>query len=198
MWRPKTTMGRPKGPRVRLIAGQWRGRLLAFPAEPGLRPTPDRVRETLFNWLDPWLAGARCLDLFAGSGALGFEALSRGAAAATLVDCNPAVVAALRENRERLGAEALIVASGAQDYLAAQGPAGFDIVFLDPPYASRLLSDALTTILAQRILKAAGLIYIESAVADRFELPAGLRWHRRGQAGLVAFGVAALAPEDCP
>ena len=186
-------MGRPKGPRVRLIAGEWRGRVLAFPAEPGLRPTPDRVRETLFNWLGPWLAGARCLDLFAGSGALGFEALSRGAAAATLVERNPAAVAALRDNRERLGAEALIVASGAQDYLAAQGPEAFDIVFLDPPYASGLLADALTMVLTQRILKPAGLVYIESAVADRFELPAGLQWHRRGQAGLVAFGLATIA-----
>ena len=186
-------MGEPKGSRIRLIAGHWRGRRLAFPAEPGLRPTPDRVRETLFNWLNPWLAGARCLDLFAGSGALGFEALSRGAAAATLVDCNAAVVAALRENRARLGAEAAIVVSEALDYLAGQGPAAFDIIFLDPPYASRLLTGALTTILAGRILAPAGLIYIESAVADGFELPAGLCWHRRGQAGGVAYGLAALA-----
>ncbi len=187
-------MGRPKGPRVRLIAGQWRGRLIAFPAEPGLRPTPDRVRETLFNWLDPWLAGAQCLDLFAGSGALGFEALSRGAATATLVDSNPLAIAALRENRERLGAGAVITASEGLDYLAGQGPAAFDIVFLDPPYTSGLLAHALTVILARRILTTAGLVYIESAAADGFELPAGLRWHRRGQAGLVAFGLAALAP----
>ena len=185
-------MGRPKGPRVRLIAGRWRGRLLTFPAEPGLRPTPDRVRETLFNWLNPWLAGARCLDLFAGSGALGFEALSRGAAAATLVDSNPLAIAALRENRERLGAEAIITASEGLDYLAGLGSAAFDLVFLDPPYASGLLTRALTVILARRILTAAGLVYIESAAADGFELPAGLRWHRRGRAGLAAFGLAAL------
>ena len=184
------TKGRPQ---VRIVAGRFRGRRLAFPAEPGLRPTPDRVRETLFNWLTPHLAGARCLDLFAGSGALGFEALSRGAAAVTLVDHNPAVVAALSENRQRLACEAVIVNSGALDYLATQAPGAFDIVFLDPPFASGLMGDALTALYERRILAPAGLVYIESAAGGGFELPAGLRWHRHGRAGRVAFGLAAPA-----
>ncbi|WP_298135423.1 16S rRNA (guanine(966)-N(2))-methyltransferase RsmD [Acidiferrobacter sp.] len=178
---------------MRLIGGRWRRRLLAFPAVPGLRPTPDRVRETLFNWLAPWLAGARCLDLFAGTGALGLEALSRGAAAATLVDSHPAVVAALQENCERLGCEASIVASEACGYVATQGPATFDIIFLDPPFAGSLLTDALTLILARGILAPAGFIYIESAASGGFELPAGLLWHRHSRAGHVAFGLAARA-----
>ncbi|MHB1672083.1 MAG: 16S rRNA (guanine(966)-N(2))-methyltransferase RsmD [Acidiferrobacter sp.] len=186
-------MASPKGARVRLIAGHWRGRLLAFPPEPGLRPTPDRVRETLFNWLGPRLAGARCLDLFAGSGALGFEALSRGAASSTLVDTNPAVVTALRENRARLGCEAKVVASGALEFLAAQEAAAFDVIFLDPPFAAGLLVDALTIIRARRILVRTGLVYIESAAADGFELPPDLQWHRRSRAGNVAFGLAAPA-----
>ncbi len=184
-------MAPPKGSRVRLIAGHWRGRLLTFPPEPGLRPTPDRVRETLFNWLGPWLPGARCLDLFAGSGALGFEALSRGAASVTLVETNPEVVAALRENRERLGCEAQVVASGALAFLATQHAGAFDVIFLDPPFAAGLLVDALTTIRARCILAGTGLVYIESAAADGFDLPPDLQWHRRGRAGNVAFGLAA-------
>lgn len=187
-------MARPKGPAVRIIAGRFRGRRLAFPEEPGLRPTPDRARETLFNWLNPRLPGARCLDLFAGSGALGFEALSRGAAGATLVENNPATIAALRKNREALACEAEIVASGALEFLGTQGPAAFDVIFLDPPFAAGLLLDALTAIRARRILTQAGLIYIESAAEDDFELPPDLQWHRHGRAGNVAFGLATPVP----
>ena len=191
-------MARPKGPAVRIIGGRFRGRRLAFPEEPGLRPTPDRIRETLFNWLNPWLSGARCLDLFAGSGALGFEAWSRGAASATLVEKNPATIAALRKNREALGCEAEIVASGALEFLATQGPAAFDVIFLDPPFAAGLLLDTLTAIHVGRILAQAGLVYIESAAEEGFELPPGWQWHRHGRAGHVAFGLATPHPEDHP
>lgn len=191
-------MGRPKGPAIRIIGGRFRGRRLAFPEEPGLRPTPDRVRETLFNWLNPWLSGARCLDLFAGSGALGFEAWSRGAASATLVEKNPATIAALRKNREALGCEAEIVVSGALEFLGTQGPAAFDVIFLDPPFAAGLLLDTLTAIRVGRILAQAGLVYIESAAEESFDLPPGWQWHRHGRAGNVAFGLATPHPEDYP
>ncbi len=119
---------------VRIIAGQWRGRKVTFPDVDGLRPTPDRIRETLFNWLAPWLTGARCLDLFAGSGALGFEAASRGAARVVLVEHNAEVVASLRANRERLAASAIdIIHQDAASYLRG-APESFDVVFLDPPF----------------------------------------------------------------
>jgi len=119
---------------VRIIAGQWRGRKLMFPDVDGLRPTPDRIRETLFNWLAPWLNGASCLDLFAGSGALGFEAASRGASRVVLVEHNAEVVASLRANRERLAASAVeIIHRDAAGYLGG-APEPFDIVFLDPPF----------------------------------------------------------------
>lgn len=120
--------------RVRIIAGQWRGRKLTFPDVEGLRPTADRIRETLFNWLMPWLEGARCLDLFAGSGALGFEAASRGASRVVMVERDAAVVASLRDNRERLAASVIdIFHQDAASYL--RGPRQpFDIVFLDAPF----------------------------------------------------------------
>lgn len=122
--------------RVRIIAGSLRGSRLAVPDLPGLRPTPDRVRETLFNWLQPLLPGARCLDLYAGSGALGIEALSRGAQSVCMVEREPTLVAALRANLDRLGQHAgTVVQAAALDYLA-HAPQPFDMVFLDPPYAA--------------------------------------------------------------
>ena len=130
------------GGRVRIIAGRWRGRRLGVEDEPDVRPTPDRVRETLFNWLAPDLPGARCLDLFAGSGALGFESVSRGAAEAVLVDRSRAVCDRLRGECERLGAgdgSVAVVEADALDWLARPraGDTPFDIVFIDPPSASR-------------------------------------------------------------
>src|SRR5512134_2593384 len=113
-------MARVAGPnnRLRIIGGQWRGRRLNFIPSEDLRPTPDRVRETLFNWLMPLIHGARCLDLFAGSGALGLEALSRGAASVVLVDRDPRVIATLRKHMQTLKAEgAALAQQGALDYL---------------------------------------------------------------------------------
>jgi 16S rRNA (guanine966-N2)-methyltransferase len=124
---------------VRIVGGCWRGRKLAFADLPGLRPTPDRVRETLFNWLAPVIEGSRCLDLFAGSGALGFEAASRGAAEVVLVEREPVAVKTLREQAQALKAEQLrIVQADALQYLQG-APRAFDIVLLDPPFGQELL-----------------------------------------------------------
>ena len=122
---------------VRIIGGEWRSRRIRFPDAAGLRPTPDRVRETLFNWLGQDLTGRRCLDIFAGSGALGFEALSRGAAEVVMVESSRLAWRGLRATADELGAGARLrlVAGDALHFLAA--PAGvFDIVFLDPPYGT--------------------------------------------------------------
>ncbi|MDR2614084.1 MAG: 16S rRNA (guanine(966)-N(2))-methyltransferase RsmD, partial [Candidatus Accumulibacter sp.] len=123
---------------VRIIGGAWRRRVLRFPEADGLRPTPDRVRETLFNWLEQDLSGLSCLDLFAGSGALGIEAASRGAASVMMVERSPKVVAALRANAERLGAAERVVITRADAVefatLRAADAPRFDMLFLDPPY----------------------------------------------------------------
>ncbi len=183
--------------RVRLIGGLWRSRHLSFPAREGLRPTPDRVRETVFNWLAPSLPEARCLDLFAGSGALGFEALSRGAATAVLVEKDRAAQAALRQTAHLLDARtATVVAEDALDFLAATPPAAFDIVFLDPPFETELLAAALTLVQERGILTPAGMIYVETAAGTAWELPPDLRWHRQGCAGKVRFGLATLHKES--
>lgn len=176
--------------RVRIIGGSWRSRLLEFPARDGLRPTPDRVRETVFNWLAPILPGASCLDLFAGSGAFGFEALSRGAGQAVLVERDAEVAAALRHNRERLAADAAeIVQADALDYLdgAVQG---FDIVFLDPPYASQLLAPCLQRLAARPWLKPGARIYLEAPAGQPPPLPSGWQLLRSKTAGQVSYHLA--------
>ena len=126
---------------VRIIGGQYRRRVLRFPESEGLRPTPDRVRETLFNWLGQDLDGCHCLDLFAGSGALGFEALSRGAARVVMVEQAPKVLAALRENAEMLGKPAAleITRGDALQYLSST-KSKFDLIFLDPPFKKGWIS----------------------------------------------------------
>ena len=133
MNRSKTQHSRPNT--VRIIAGQWRGRKLQVANISGLRPTGDRIRETLFNWLEPEIGGARCLDLFTGSGALALEALSRGAAVVIAVDSHKDAVGSLRELQKLLSAEGLqLIHSDAQSWLAAHREEQFDIVFLDPPF----------------------------------------------------------------
>jgi len=153
---------KPGRNRLRIIGGEWRGRKLAFPDLPGLRPTPDRVRETLFNWLRDILPGARCLDLFAGSGALGLEALSRGAEQVVMVDQHPAVVAQLKEHTGLLHARgARVVQAEALAFL--RGPAQpFDIVFLDPPFHSTLLGSCLESVAAQDWLAPTAWLYVET------------------------------------
>jgi len=149
---------------VRIISGKWRRRKLAFPNRPTLRPTPDRARETLFNWLAAHVDGARCLDLFAGSGALGFEALSRGAASATLIDDDPSVVQALRDSAQKLDAQGCtIVRSEALLYLRRARDV-WDIVFLDPPFTTALLAQSLAELATGPRLHADSIVYLESSV----------------------------------
>ncbi len=152
--------------------------------KPGLRPTPDRVRETLFNWLGQDLAGWRCLDAFAGSGALGFEAASRGAAQVRLLERDAQLVTALCESRDRLGAQAVQVErADALRWLAAAAPGQFDLVLLDPPFDAGLALRAAT--LSAALVVAGGFVYVESA-APLAEVP-GLDPWRQGHAGAVSF-----------
>ncbi len=175
---------------MRIIAGEWRSRRLEFPARDTLRPTPDRVRETVFNWLAPYLPGARCLDLFAGSGAFGFEALSRGAARAVLVERDAAAATALRANGARLAAAgAEIVEADALSYLAGTAEP-FDIVFLDPPYASGLLAPCLARLAAGGWLGPGARVYIEARDGELPPLPAGWRLARSKTAGQVGYHLA--------
>ncbi|MFN3398310.1 MAG: 16S rRNA (guanine(966)-N(2))-methyltransferase RsmD, partial [Sulfurimicrobium sp.] len=132
-----------KSNRVRIIGGVWRSRLLAFPDVPGLRPTPDRVRETLFNWLGQTMEGKICLDLFSGSGALGFEALSRGARRVVMVERDAKVAQALRTNAANLGAENCELVTVDALKLLERETRRFDVIFVDPPYDSHLLPRVL-------------------------------------------------------
>jgi 16S rRNA (guanine966-N2)-methyltransferase len=159
--------------RVRIIAGCWRGRKLTFPEATGLRPTPDRIRETLFNWLAPVLEGVSCLDLFAGSGALGFEAASRGAARVVMVEYDARVVASLRANQERLAAAPVhVVHQDAAVYLCGS-PQPFEIVFLDPPFGDfTALQTAIQRLNAPGWLAPGARIYVElPARAPLVEVP---------------------------
>lgn len=173
---------------VRIIGGQWKRSKLPVGDSPGLRPTPDRVRETLFNWLGQNLAGWRCLDAFAGSGALGFEAASRGAAEVVLIERDRRLAGALNEVKQRLKADALRVENAdALAWMARCPAASFEVVFLDPPFDADLLKPALAA--AARLIAPTGLVYAESAApltAEALKLH-GLAVHRQGRAGAVHF-----------
>jgi 16S rRNA (guanine966-N2)-methyltransferase len=157
------TASRPN--QLRIIGGVWRGRKLAFPDIDAIRPTPDRVRETVFNWLQNDIAGARCLDLFAGSGALGFEALSRGAAQVVFVDREPAIGRYLRDTLARLDASgAEVHTADSLRWLAAPSQP-FDVVFLDPPFTANVLAAVCQRLEAGGWLSPAALIYIENAAS---------------------------------
>lgn len=175
----------PPANQVRIIGGEYRRRKLHFPAIQGLRPTPDRVRETLFNWLGQDLAGMTCLDAFAGSGALGFEAASRHAARVVLLESTRQACEALRKNRDLLKAEHVDIHQ--VDSLAWMRNTAdrFDLVFLDPPFASGLIGQALP--LAASLLKPEGWIYVEQG--DRVAAPEGFIIHREGQAGQSRFAL---------
>lgn len=175
---------------LRIIGGQWRGRKLPFPSIEGLRPTPDRVRETLFNWLNPAVVNARCLDLFSGSGALGLEALSRGASQVDLVDSSGAVSEQLRLNLQRLNAaNAEVWHHKAHDWLQAHAlPAAYDIIFLDPPFQQNLLAPAIDTIASRQLLSSNSWIYIETARDEALPaLPDNWQLHREKTAGQVSY-----------
>jgi len=149
--------------KVRIIAGTWRHRILSFPLVEGLRPTPDRVRETLFNWLMPYIQGAVCLDLFSGSGALGFEALSRGAKEVVMLDQNTHTIKQLKENAMLLGAQnAHILQAYVPVQLPSFAPQTFDLVFLDPPFQSDLLSGCCQWLEENGLLNPSALIYVET------------------------------------
>ncbi|MGD9388005.1 MAG: 16S rRNA (guanine(966)-N(2))-methyltransferase RsmD [Gammaproteobacteria bacterium] len=180
----------------RIIGGEWRSRRVPVPALEGVRPTPDRVRETAFNWLMPVIAGARCLDLYAGSGALGLEALSRGAAEVVFVDRSPAVLQQLRENLRRLDCDrARTVCMDAGAYL--EGPATrFDIVFLDPPYRQAALAPVVARLVECGWVGPTTAIYLEHEVEAPLPLmPAGWRLTRSAAAGQVRYHLARFEPQ---
>jgi 16S rRNA (guanine966-N2)-methyltransferase len=179
---------RPLG-ELRIIGGQWRSRRVAFEAGDGVRPTPDRVRQTVFDWLAPRIEGARCLDLFAGSGAMGLEALSRGAAFVRFVDDGRAQVARIGEALQRLGGtqRAELHAGDALSELARVPARPYDVVFLDPPYGSDLLARALSKVSA--VLAADARVYAEWPEERRPALPPGCEWIREKSAGRVSFGL---------
>lgn len=166
---------------MRIIGGRWRSRRVRFPAGAGLRPTPDRLRETLFNWLGAWIEGRRVLDLFAGSGALGLEALSRGAAAAVFLERSRTAARALEANVQGLGAvTAEVRCADALAWLRGASEA-FDLVFIDPPYAQDLVRPALDILAERRLLGPGHRVYVERPKPAK--LPAGWEVLRRACAG---------------
>ncbi|MEQ1600227.1 MAG: 16S rRNA (guanine(966)-N(2))-methyltransferase RsmD [Methylophilaceae bacterium] len=175
--------------RVRIGGGEWRSRMLAFPDVPGLRPTPDRVRQTVFNWLGQELNGLTCLDLFSGTGVMGFEALSRGADKVVMVEKSSAAYFALQANRKLLQSEsAQIYHMDALQFLKMSHPP-FDIIFLDPPYNQGWLPRLLPQL--QQHLKADGWLYVEAEYAIKDSEP----WQvvKQGKAGNVFFHLLKLA-----
>jgi 16S rRNA (guanine966-N2)-methyltransferase len=178
-----------KSNQVRIIAGQWRGRKLSFPAIEGLRPTSDRIRETLFNWLAPVIPGAVCLDLYAGSGALGFEAASRGAARVILIDQDARAARFLQDNCRHLAADQVeVIAGDAAECLAGRDQR-FDIVFLDPPFSRpELLAQAINLLSSGDYLSEGAYIYVETAAkgAD-IDIPNSWTLLKQKQAGAVSY-----------
>ncbi len=174
---------RPPG-EVRIIGGQWKRSRLPVPDSPGLRPTPDRVRETLFNWLGQDLSGWRVLDAFAGSGALGFEAASRGAAEVVLLEHDAAVARSLEATRQRLRADAVqVLRADALAWMGRCGPGRFELVLLDPPFDAGLAGPALAR--AVSAVAEGGFVYVESA-EPLAEAPTGCHLHRSLRAGAVS------------
>jgi 16S rRNA (guanine966-N2)-methyltransferase len=160
--KPGAANKKPRPGRLRIVAGKWRSRLLDIADEPGLRPTSERVRETLFNWLAPIVQGSRCLDLFAGTGALGFEALSRGARSVVFVENSRRAANALEKSARVLDAAGAVVHCGdAAEYVRNARPASFDIIFLDPPFADDRLGELCAQLDACGILVPGGRIYLE-------------------------------------
>lgn len=148
--------------KVRIIGGKWRGKLLHFPDEVAVRPTTDAIRETVFNWLTPFLPGARCLDVFAGSGALGFEALSRGASSVTLLDVSKVVVEYLKEQAVTLDPKGIHIHQLEIPKTSVKmADAPFDIIFLDPPFQENLLPETLDWLQTQSLLHTNTLLYVE-------------------------------------
>lgn len=193
MPKPKSA---PVPGKIRIIAGVWKGRRLPVADQPGLRPTPERLRETLFNWLMPMIAGARCLDLFAGSGALGFEAASRGAAEVVLVEKHPRLAQVLREQAQKLEAAQIeVMHTDALDFLQA-APRRFDLVFLDPPFGQQWLNPCCAALSQRGWLKPGARVYLEMeqnlVTQGGLALPPGWNILRRSSAGEAAAILAAV------
>lgn len=181
---------------VRIIAGRLRGSRLQVAERAGLRPTPDRVRETVFNWLAPWIEGARCLDLFAGTGALGIEALSRGAAQCTFLETAPDLVRALRDNLARLQVDhAEVVQCDALAWLARPGEA-VDVAFVDPPFAHELWNPVLHALEQGHWLRGGAFVHVEAPATLALTPPPNWQVHREGRAGAVRFVLYRRAAAD--
>ena len=177
---------------VRIISGRWRGRKLPVVQKDDVRPTPNRVRETLFNWLQERIQGSHCLDLFAGSGALGFESASRGATQVTIVDQDMTIIQLLKQQVELFDANEInVVCDDGLAYLA-KTKSKFDIIYLDPPFLKIDLSELLFQIADANICKPHAMLYVESPL-DKLpqELPSGWRWWRQSHASQVAYGLIA-------
>ncbi len=189
---PASRRKRAMPERVRIVAGKWRGRWLPVCDEPELRPTPERIRETLFNWLAPRIEGARCLDLFAGTGVLGLEALSRGAAEAVFVERSVTAARSLRKSVAMLAADTAVVhVSDAFAWLRDSKPQAMDVVFLDPPYALESLTELCRLLQANSWLAKGASIYMEQDRGDeRPDLPDGYTVVRDKTAGNVRYSLA--------
>jgi 16S rRNA (guanine966-N2)-methyltransferase len=178
---------------VRIIAGEFRSRKLEFPNLEGLRPTADRIRETLFNWLQDSIAGETCLDLFAGSGALGFEALSRGASQVDFIEQSSPAVNSIRDNIERLGAkQGNVYCFDAFEWLerCALDSRQYGLVFLDPPFKGETLNRAIAKLESADLLRDGGLVYIEKETQSiDADLPSNWVEVKSKKAGLVQFGL---------
>lgn len=176
---------------IRIIGGEWRSRKLSVPDAPGLRPTPDRVRETLFNWLAPTIQGARVFDAFTGSGALFLEALSRGASSGLALDTHQDAVNNLRNNLDLLRCEnAEVLRLDALQYLSRDAAQGFDIVLLDPPFHQGLLLNACQLLEAHQWLNPRAWIYTESEQApSSLGVPSSWRLHREKHSGQVHYAL---------
>lgn len=181
--------------RLRIVAGKWRSRLLPIAEHEGLRPTSARIRETLFNWLTDDIAGSRCLDLFAGTGALAFEALSRGAASATLIDSSPRIVGLLQDGAALLGADnARIECADAVEYLQRPVTHRYDIVFLDPPFAADIVEECCRLLHSKGWLTDRAAVYIEQDKRrEEPKLVDGWRIARAKTAGNVRYLLARMA-----
>jgi 16S rRNA (guanine966-N2)-methyltransferase len=180
---------------LRIIGGAWRGRRIHFPPVEAIRPTPDRVRETLFNWLQMDVAGSRCLDLYAGSGALGLEALSRGASRVVFVEVDSGAARHLSQTLQDLQCDrGAVVTTDAKHYLAGISEP-FDIVFVDPPYADHALADICSRIEKGGWLRPGGLAYLEdAAAAGPPVLPPGWTLLKSKRAGAVGYHLARREP----
>ncbi len=181
----------PTDIRLRIIAGQWRRRVIRSPALEGIRPTTDRIRETLFNWLAPHIVGARCCDAFAGTGILGLEALSRGAEHCTFIDNSAKAMSAIQSHLLDFSANnkaSCLIERAEQAVLAKES---IDVLFLDPPFDSNGLQDMISHCCKSNFLANEALIYVEYNVSCKLDLPEGWSWYREGSTQRIAYGLLA-------